>query len=439
MSKHFLFVMWEGGGTVTPELGVAHDLIERGHRVTVLADDTIEAEATAIGASFVGYKHAPNRRSRRVEEDVLRDWEVGDATEVFTRAIDRIMCGPALGVAQDLLALHETDPVDCVVGCAFVFGAMIGAESAGIPRVALSPNIDFREAPGRPGLGPGLHPLEGPEGQARDAEIWAACRSIYATGQPALDRARIQLGLPTLTHPWDEFSRVDRVILLTSRHFEYPYELPPRTVFAGPVLADPSWNKGGKPAARSAERPLVLVSLGSSFQNQLGMYQRIATAVGALPVDAVITLGNVFERSEIDAPDNVEVVRSAPHGPLLERAAVMISHCGHGSVMKALASGVPILCMPIGREQPENAARVAWHKAGLRLEPDSSSDDIQRALTRLIEEEQFRSNALELGRRIRSEIAENIAVTELETIAGASTELGRRDHLSNDVLRASTT
>jgi hypothetical protein len=187
MSKHFLFVMWEGFGTVAPELGVAAELIERGHRVTVLGDDSIQAEATAAGAGFVGYERAPNRRSRRVEDDVLRDWEARDGAEVFARAIDRIMCGPALNVAQDVLALHERNPVDCVVGCAFLFGAMIGAERAGLRRAVLYPNLDFRPAPGRPGFGPGLPPLDGPEGQARDAEIWAGCRALFSAGQPALD------------------------------------------------------------------------------------------------------------------------------------------------------------------------------------------------------------------------------------------------------------
>jgi MGT family glycosyltransferase len=223
-----------------------------------------------------------------------------------------------------------------------------------------------------------------------------------------------------LTHPWDEHSRADRVILLTSRHFDYPYELPPRTVFAGPVLADPLWNDRDDASQGNADKPLVLVSLGSSFQNQLEMYRRIVAALGRLPAEAVVTLGNVFEPGELPAPDNVRVVASAPHGPLLERAAAMISHCGHGSVMKALAAGVPLLCMPISREQPENAARVDWLGAGLRLDAGASSEDIERSLLRLIEDDRFRSRARQLSRDIRREVAEHIAVNELEQLVSAA-------------------
>src|SRR5262249_57931250 len=47
--KRFLLCMWEGGGTVPPELGLARKLIARGHAVDVLGDPTIEAEAKQIG------------------------------------------------------------------------------------------------------------------------------------------------------------------------------------------------------------------------------------------------------------------------------------------------------------------------------------------------------------------------------------------------------
>jgi UDP:flavonoid glycosyltransferase YjiC (YdhE family) len=52
MSRHYLFALWDGSGTVPPELSLARAVIERGHRVTVLADPTIEPEAMAAGADF---------------------------------------------------------------------------------------------------------------------------------------------------------------------------------------------------------------------------------------------------------------------------------------------------------------------------------------------------------------------------------------------------
>lgn len=414
MGKHVLFAMWNGGGTVAPELGLARQLIARGHRVTVLGDDTIARDVSEAGAAFVGYRHARNLRA-----DALDDWQAGSPPEAIGRVIARVMCGPPLEVARDVLAVHGRDPVDCVATCVFLPGGIIAAERAGVPSVVLCPNVDLRPAPGRPGFGPGLHPLAGPEGQARDAEIWGMCRELFGTGQPALDAARCELGLEPTTHLWDEYDRADRVLLLTSRHFEYPYELPPKTVFAGPVLDDPSW-ASATDIPSNESRPLVLVSLGSSFQNQLDQYRRIIAALADLPVDGLVTLGGVFEPGELDAPANVRIVGSASHGPLLERATILVSHCGHGSVMKALAAGVPMLCMPISREQPENAARVEWHGAGVRLEPGAPSDEIRAALARILADDRFASNARELGRKIRSEIAEGVAIRELEGVVDAT-------------------
>ena len=263
-----------------------------------------------------------------------------------------------------------------------------------------------------------MTPDDGPEARARDAQIWAATRQAFGTGQPGLDRARRDLGLPSTTHPWDEYDRAARVLLLTSRHFEYPYELPERTLFAGPVLDDPAWatEQDWVPQGDPSE-PLVLVSLGSSFQDQLGVYQRVISALGSLPIRGVVTLGDVFDGGDLNVPDNVDVAASVPHGPILERAAAMVTHGGHGSVLKSLAAGVPIVCLPLGRDQGENAAHIEWHGAGVRVNPTDAPDKIAAALSHVLSEPSFKSVAVRLRTKIQSEIAEDIATRELELVA----------------------
>ncbi len=44
---HYLVTLWDGGGTVPAEIGVARRLVQRGHTVTVLVDPTVEADAKA--------------------------------------------------------------------------------------------------------------------------------------------------------------------------------------------------------------------------------------------------------------------------------------------------------------------------------------------------------------------------------------------------------
>jgi UDP:flavonoid glycosyltransferase YjiC (YdhE family) len=63
----------------------------------------------------------------------------------------------------------------------------------------------------------------------------------------------------------------------------------------------------------------------------------------------------------------VRVERFVAHGPVLERAAAVVTHSGMGIVQKAIAAGVPIAAVPFGRDQPEVARRVVEAGAGVQL------------------------------------------------------------------------
>ena len=52
---------------------------------------------------------------------------------------------------------------------------------------------------------------------------------------------------------------------------------------------------------------------------------------------------------------------------MLPRAALVICHGGHGTTVRALGAGVPVLCSPVAGDMAENAVRVAWAGAGLSL------------------------------------------------------------------------
>jgi UDP:flavonoid glycosyltransferase YjiC (YdhE family) len=99
-----------------------------------------------------------------------------------------------------------------------------------------------------------------------------------------------------------------------------------------------------------------------------------------------------------------------PHG------AAIVTHAGHGTVMRALACGVPLLCLPMGRDQDDNAARVVARGAGLRLSRSAAPPRIAAAVRRLLREPGFRTNAGRLGRIIERDVAADRAVEELEAV-----------------------
>jgi UDP:flavonoid glycosyltransferase YjiC (YdhE family) len=80
-----------------------------------------------------------------------------------------------------------------------------------------------------------------------------------------------------------------------------------------------------------------------------------------------MTLDEVIDPAQVPSRrgvGDVVVVRSAPHTQILHEADVLIIHCGHGTAMKGLAAGVPLSCMPMGRDQNDVAARVTTIASG---------------------------------------------------------------------------
>src|SRR5262245_51136021 len=167
--SRYLFVMWEGGGTVPPELGVARRLIARGHHVRVIGDPTIEASASGAGCGFTPWRDAPHVASLRPEDAVVRDWESKSPLKMFAAIRDGLLCGPALRFAKEVLAELAAHPADVVVADMVMLGGVIAAEKAKLPTAVLIPNLYPFPTAGRPMIGSGMAPLGGPLGKLRDA------------------------------------------------------------------------------------------------------------------------------------------------------------------------------------------------------------------------------------------------------------------------------
>lgn|SRR5437764_10386110 len=145
MSSKYLFVDWEGGGTLPPVLTLARQLSERGHHVRVLCDPVAEADVTAAGCAFVSYTRAPHHSDRSPESDCIRDWEARSPMDALARLQERIMFGPALAYARDVLDELAREPADALVINRTLYGAMVAAESYGIPLVCLPMGRDQRD------------------------------------------------------------------------------------------------------------------------------------------------------------------------------------------------------------------------------------------------------------------------------------------------------
>jgi len=420
-ARSFLFTHWEGGGNTPPMLAVIRRLVARGHAVRVLGDPCNRDEIQAAGAAFLSWAKAPRRVDKSPATDPMRDWEVSSPPAIIARLRDRLFVGPSLGYAQDVRDALARAPADVVVSSEMLFGAMAGAEAADVPCVALMANVYLFPQPGVPPFGPGFVPSTTPIGRVRDWAVRTIALREFGKGTAAFNETRRALGLDPLPHLFDQMKRLASHLVLTSAAFDFQStNPPPQLVYAGPELDDPSWVEPWQsPWPTSDVRPLVLVGFSTTFQNQAEALRRVIDALAELNVRAVVTTGPGLDASALAGAANVHVCRSAPHNELLKQAAAVVTHCGHGTVIRALAAGVPIVCMPMGRDQNENAARVVFRGAGVRLKPTAAAGRIREAVRRVLEQPEYRSRAQALGSQIARDARESCAVPVLEKIAAS--------------------
>lgn len=421
--RNFLFVLWSGGGNAPPQLALARRLTERGHRVRVLAPRALQAAIEAAHCVFVPVHAVPEHDSSSVRDDLAKDWEARTPIGAAARGRDRIIFGSALAYAQDVSAAIAEERPDVVVTDFLLLGAYVAAERAGIPLAALIHTIYPLPARGMPPYGMGFQPARGPVGRIRDAVFARIFRRFYDARIATLNGARTASGLPPLASAFDQFARAERLLVMTSPAFDFPADdLPANVRYIGPQLDDPAWLAPWEPTASGADHlPLVLVSLSTTYQRQEDLLRRIIGALDGLPVQALVTLGPAAQREGLPLPCNVQVEQYVPHLHVVPHADLVVTHGGLGTVITALSFGVPLVCVPMGRDQGDNAARVVWHGAGVRCASKASIQALRRAILRMLEEPQFRAGARRIADSIARENGHATAIRELEALAARPT------------------
>lgn len=418
-AKSFLLATWEGGGSVPPMLELARQLAERGHRVRVMSDACNRAESEAAGARFIAWSRAPSKPKRSREFDTWDDWSQANPADGFHNLMQNVLAGPALAYAHDLKAELKREPADLVVSSEMLFGVHLGCEALAQRFVLLAVNIPLFPLPGFIPLGPGLKPARTPEEHAVHADVLAMNEEMLAASLPAFNAAREALNLSPLARMSDQHAAAEAYYIATARAFDFaPTNLPAKVSYVGPLLGEPAWAAPLRlPFAEGDRRPLALVSFSTTFQNHAGVLQRVIDAIAQLPMKAIVTLGGSIGPEEVRGADNVALLESAPHCAVLDKVALAVTHGGHGTVVKALAAGKPLLILPHGRDQADNAVRVTERGAGLCLDRNAETSAIRQAVSTLLEDSSYAAAAHALGAKIQREIASSDLIAQLEARA----------------------
>ena len=211
--------------------------------------------------------------------------------------------------------------------------------------------------------------------------------------------------------PLQAASEACRLMLKFSyREFERDQDAPPRAAYVGPLR--PGDIDVAPFRRRWPERPLVVASLSTSHQGQEALLQRLCDVLGDMDLEALVTTGRGVDPASLAAKANTTVLRHVAHEAVLGEARLLITHAGHGTVMAGASHGVPMLCLPMGRDQPAVAARVADLGLGTVLDPASPSQALAAAVTALLADTSIRARsgafARQLAGRARPEYAADL-------------------------------
>ncbi|MCA1735614.1 MAG: glycosyltransferase, partial [Actinobacteria bacterium] len=288
---------------------------------------------------------------------------------------------------------------------------------------------------GMPAYGMGFKPAAGPMGRARDRMGRMMFeRMMDRPLLEPLNAVRAQLQLAPVESVFDWVLNHDPLLVLTSETFDFPARFPDTVCYVGPQLEEPEWCPVWEPPWEEADdRPLVVVGLSTTYQAHEDLLENVVEALGQLPVKALVTTGNLELLSRV--PANVHTEPFVPHARVLPLADLVITHAGHGTTIAALAHGIPLVCLPLGRDQPDIAARVRWHGAGVKLSPKSKPPKIAAAVHQVLEDSSYRRAANRLAQAIAAEEPKRRGVEELERLVSRR---GNNRHSTDTAARGSS-
>jgi UDP:flavonoid glycosyltransferase YjiC (YdhE family) len=101
--------------------------------------------------------------------------------------------------------------------------------------------------------------------------------------------------------------------------------------------------------------------------------------------------------------------------------SAVVTHAGMSTVATALAAGLPMVCLPQGRDQPLNAARVEELGAGVMLAPDAAPAELAAAVRTVLGDRRYRAAAQELAANAEAVGNGTLATDLVDALVGAAT------------------
>jgi len=197
---------------------------------------------------------------------------------------------------------------------------------------------------------------------------------------------------------FDLLERAPLVLAASYRDFGTQTSVARHVHFVGPIreaIVSAPWPR------RCPDLPFVLVSLSSTFQGQGSTLRNICTALARLPLEVLVTTGRGYSPDSLPVSDTLEARSFVPHDAVLPSVDLVVTHAGLGTLMYSAGAGVPSLCFPNGRDQNDNAARIAALGLGRALSPDATPAEIGDAVMGMLRDQVSRRTCHAFASRVK--------------------------------------
>ncbi len=410
--SRILFATIGSLGDLHPCLGLAQELEQRGHAITIAAASFYRSHIESLGFGF----------------RLLRpDWDPTDS-EMIARCSDprrgyeilmRELILPELaGTADDLL--RALDDQDLLISGELVFATPPVAESLGVPWVSLI-----------------LSPCSFTS--VYDPPLYANAPELYRfrNAGPFINRALLNLGRAATRQWWQPVRALRRqlgvreqcdplfvdklaaslVLALFSRALAMPQpDWPADVVQPGFVFAEAANGVVRDPQIASflaaGEAPLLFTQGSTAVHDARDFFSVAVVAARALGRRALL-IGPKTPREEPD----VLAIPYASYAEVFPHAAVIVHQGGSGTTGEAMRAGKSQLIVPYGWDQFDNAARIARQGAGLWLARNRfTAATAVTALAKLLANPSYAQAATSMAERVRTEPGVPAACDAIEAL-----------------------
>jgi len=413
---HIVIIAIGSAGDVHPFLGLGRTFAKAGHRVSFCTNPAFADLVERSKLRFLPLGTAEEYNSA-MNDPAL--WDPRTSFKVLWKVMAELI------VPLYILLEREVNDDTVFVGSLWAFGARLLQEKYGVPYVSVqvSPST-FLSAQLPPVHKRFTIPSSWPASM-RAGLMWLIERGVLdRIMAPALNKIRIQLGLPPAKHILSRWVHSpQRVLALFPEWFAPPQiDWPPHVALTGfPLFDESDFRHIDEELAEflaNGSAPIVFTP-GSTMVDSLAFFTAASEALAALGERGIFL---AKQGSPMPALSSNICLRSyVPLSKLLPCAKVLVHHGGIGTVSQALAAGIPQLAVPFAHDQFDNAARVERIGCGLRIDAPINTSMLSAALKRLLEEESFAWKCASFRLQVEpGEVSCQKALAMVEALAAAA-------------------